>query len=362
LVVDDSAFARSMIIKRLDSDPDLEVVGFAKDGLDAVEQVRKLNPDVVTLDVTMPNLDGLGALERIMAECPTPVVMLSALTGEQTHATIKALELGAVDFFLKPAVASPAGTDTSTLELIEKVKIAARITRDRLGPGKSNVSKTASKRNKREVQPGENQEKPGLVAPLQNVLVIGASTGGPRALTELIPQLPASLPAAVLIVQHMPAGFTDSFSERLNQLSDLDVKEAAKGDQLKTGQVLLAPGGYHMKVNGNGQIVLDKSPAVCGVRPSVDVTMESVVRTYGPITKGLVLTGMGSDGTFGSSLIKTVGGQITVEAESTCAVYGMPRSVVEKGYADVILPLNKIAEEICRICRFRSTKKREVPA
>ena len=339
LVVDDSAFARSTISKTLNSDPQIEVVGVARDGIEALEQVKNLKPSVVTLDVTMPRMDGLAALGRIMAECPTPVVMLSAQTGEQTHATIEALELGAVDFFLKPSVISPAGSSDMASDLLAKVKMAATVSAIRLRPRARSISSM----NRFESRNGRTRVK-------DKVLVIGASTGGPRALSQVIPDIPMDIPAAILIVQHMPAGFTRSLSERLNQASHINVKEAEEGDSLENGTALLAPGGYHMVVDKSGKIVLNQDPLVCGVRPSVDVTMESVVKAYGAATRGVVLTGMGSDGTKGATLIRNAGGEIVVEHESTCAVYGMPRSIVESGNADKIIPLSEVAEEIARMC------------
>lgn len=340
LIVDDSAFARSVIAKKLDTDPGIAVAGFARDGADALEKIRELKPDVVTMDITMPEMDGLTALEHIMAGNPLPVIMLSALTGPQTHATITALELGAVDFFLKPSVANPAGTDESTLELIQKIKTAAAVPGKRLVP---------SKKIKGPRRPGSHPTK-GAIPNMVNVLVIGSSTGGPRALAELIPDIPPNLPTGILIVQHMPPGFTQSLAQRLDQLSQLHVKEAEDGDVVKPGQALMAPGDYHMAVNRDGIIELNQDPPVCGVRPSVDVTIESVVRAYGSSSLAVVLTGMGSDGAKGAAMIKAVNGQVKVEHESTCAVYGMPKCIADAGNADKIVPLNRMAREIVDMC------------
>lgn len=341
LIVDDSAFARSVIAKKLDTDPGIAVAGFARDGAEALERIRTLKPDVVTMDVTMPEMDGLTALERIMTGSPLPVIMLSALTGPQTEATITALELGAVDFFLKTSIANPAGVDDSTLELIQKVKTAAAVSGKRLVPNPK------KKRPRQQAPPVTKSAMPEMV----NVLVIGTSTGGPKALAELMPDIPNNLPTGILIVQHMPPGFTNSFARRLDQLSRLQVKEAEDGDVVKPGRALLAPGDYHMVVNRDGIIELNQDPPVCGVRPSVDVTMESVVRAYGSSSLGVVLTGMGSDGSKGAAMIKAVNGQVKVEDESTCAVYGMPKSVADDGNADKIVPLNRMAREIVKMCQ-----------
>ncbi len=349
LVVDDSAFARSTITAKLVSDPEIEVVGHARDGIEAVEMVKGLKPSVVTMDVTMPRMDGLEALERIMLEIPTPVVMLSALTGEGAAATIRALELGAVDFFLKPSVANPTGINASTKELIDKVKVAARAKlsgpRKAAGPGQSrpSVEKPAKRRATR----------------IERVVVIGSSTGGPQALSQVMPDLPGDIPALILMVQHMPQGFTRSLAQRLDQLSQLDVREAREGELVGPGLALLAPGDYHMTVGVNGKIGLNRESPECGVRPSVNVTMEAAARVYGSSVLGVVLTGMGSDGTRGASLIKAAGGRVIVEDESTCTVYGMPASVVEAGKADAVIPRHELAREIVRMCEQRPGMRRQ---
>ena len=344
LIVDDSAFVRSVIAKKMAADPEIEVVGTARDGLDALEQVKRLKPDVVTMDVTMPQLDGLGALERIMDEIPTAVVMLSALTGPQSQATIRALELGAVDFYLKPSVAAPGGTGESETELIQKIKVAANIP----------IAKLVKRIKKANVARPANGQKPLPASRFNRVVVIGSSTGGPRALGELIPDLPGNLPAAYLLVQHMPPGFTNSLAERLNLSSQITVKEAKTGDRVLPGQALVAPGGYHMVLTGDGRVRLHQGAQVCGVRPSVDVTMTSAAEIFGAGTLGVVLTGMGSDGTQGAAAIKKAGGSILVEDEQTCAVYGMPRSVYDSGNADMVLTLDKISREIASLCGKRA--------
>jgi two-component system chemotaxis response regulator CheB len=341
LVVDDSSFARSTIVAKLTTDPEIEIAGQARDGIEAVEKVKELKPAVVTMDVTMPRMDGLVALDRIMVECPTPVVMLSALTAEGAEATVRALELGAIDFFLKPSIANPAGVDKSTSDLITKIKVASKV----------KVSRRRKAAVLDRVRPRTEKPVKRRSTRIERVVVIGSSTGGPQALSHVIPELPGDIPALILIVQHMPQGFTRSLADRLDQLSQLDVKEAQEGDQIGPGLVLLAPGDYHMIVNMNGKIGLNQGPPECGVRPSVNLTMEAVARIYGSSAVGVVLTGMGSDGTRGASLIKAGGGRVIVEDESTCAVYGMPASVVAAGKADSILPRHKIAGEIVRICQ-----------
>ena len=338
LVVDDSAFARFAISNKLQAAPDIKVVDFARDGAEALEKVMARKPDVVTLDVEMPRMDGLTALKRIMTVCPTPVVMISTLTGNGTQATIRALELGAVDFFLKPSLTRPAGADGTGDDLITKLKIAARVKVSQLG--KIASPKLVRSKPERSVE--------SRLASSREVVVIGSSTGGPRALYQVIPALPADIPAAILVVQHMPPGFTKSMADRLNELSEITVKEAEAGDMLRHGEAFVAPGGYHMMVKKDRFVGLNQAPPVCGVRPSVDVTMESVALVFGASTTGIVLTGMGCDGTNGTSLIKAAGGKV-IEDESSCSVYGMPKSVADAGNADRIVPLPGIASELVRM-------------
>jgi two-component system chemotaxis response regulator CheB len=341
LVVDDSTFARSTIVAKLETDPEIEVVGQARDGVEAVEMTKELKPSVVTMDVTMPRMDGLASLERIMVECPTPVVMLSALTGEGTEATIRALELGAVDFFLKPSVANPAGTKESTGELLEKIRVAVKARLPRRGAPPKPVTRRSRPRSTK----------------LEKVVVIGSSTGGPQALSQVMPAIPRDIPACIMIVQHMPKGFTKSLAKRLDELSELEVKEAQAGDLAEPGMALLAPGDYHMTIGMDGRIVLGQGPTECGVRPSVNVTMEAVARVYGAASMGVVLTGMGSDGTRGAKLIRAAGGRVIVQDEATCAVYGMPGSVVNAGQADSVLPLSNIAGEVTYLCQERTARR-----
>lgn len=338
LIVDDSAFARSSIERSLKTDRKIEIVGAAKDGLEAIQMVRQLSPDVVTLDVEMPRMNGLTALERIMALKPTRVVMLSSLTRQGSETTIKALELGAVDFVLKPSPSNPVGREGAALELLRKIKTAAVATL--LGP----------RPTVRLVQPpqGKAPVSRRSASQMRKVVVIGSSTGGPRALVDLVPGIPAEIPAAFLLIQHMPAGFTRSLSERLDKASVIRVREAKHGDFLEPGLALLAPGGFHLTVV-KGRVVLTEDPPVHGVRPSVDVTMESIVNAYGKSTVGVVLTGMGSDGTRGASLIRGAGGPITVQDEATCAVYGMPKSILDAGYANIEAPIEEIARHISQV-------------
>lgn len=334
LIVDDSAYMRFVLRKGLEEDPDLTVVDTAKDGLDALAKIEALKPDVVTLDLEMPRMDGFETLKRLMAVSPLPVIILSSLSQEGADATVRALRLGAVDFVPKPA-GGAIDFQVVRQELVGKIKQVAGLNSSKLGLPRS-VPTIERIGPEQAVRPRETR----------GVVVIGASTGGPRALHEVIPQLPASLPSGVLIVQHMPPGFTRSLAQRLDEISSLRVKEAAPGDRVQPGLALLAPGNYHMTVSSGGYISLNQSPPQHGVRPSVDVTMEAAAEVYGSTTIGVILTGMGADGTRGAALIKRSGGQVIAEDESTCVIYGMPRSAVEAKVVDRTAPLDRIASEI----------------
>lgn len=335
-LVDDSAFLRHVLAKRLEAVADIQVVGSASNGIDALAQIPALKPDVVILDVEMPRMDGLTALERIMQECPTPVVMLSAYTQRGARITIQALIRGAVDFVTKPA----GNTDIREVidELANKIQIAAGSSLPAAGRDlKSRTTHQAVGTGQNPIQQGDP------------MIVIGASTGGPRALQLILSQLPADLPAAVAVVQHMPIGFTSSLAQRLDESSPLTVKEASKHERLTHGLVLLAPGDHHLVFQRARRATLDNGPKRNHVRPAVDVTMESAVESFGANTIGVVLTGMGSDGTAGAECIKAAGGRVIAEHKSSCVIYGMPRSVVEAGLADDTVPLRRIASKIVKL-------------
>jgi len=350
LVVDDSALARMVISRRISLDPGIEVVGVAFDGIDALEKVKTLKPDVVTLDVEMPRMDGLTTLSRIMAESPTAVVMLSRLTEEDAEVTIKALEAGAVDFFLKPSMVDKGGLSNAIAGLNDKIKMAGRVDISR-------VVRSLRRGISRYRGAESLLASPARISgprPQKNVVIIGSSTGGPKALCEIVPGLPRDLPASILIVQHMPMGFTRSLARRLAQLSQVEVREAASGDKLGAGQALVAPGNYHMVVGEADDVSLNQEPARNGVRPSIDVTMESVAANAGYRCIGVVLTGMGSDGKNGAAAIKKSGGIVIAQDEPTSVIYGMPRSVAECGCADKVLPLHQITQEVVDLCKART--------
>ncbi len=369
LIADDSAFMRMVLSNLFNGQPDFEVVDIAMNGKDAIGKILKLKPDLLTMDVNMPVLDGLAALEIIMKDCPLPVIMLSSLTQEGTDATIRALELGAVDFISKTGD-SISKIDTIENEILEKYRAAA----------KANISFSRSRQNmpvqpiqspdafhgfKRVAMPerrgyrfdtgslkgshvGEVKKQTGkqIIRHIPNeanassvnnrLVAIGTSTGGPKALQSLVTKLPGDLPCGVVIVQHMPAGFTKSLADRLNNISEIAVKEAENHDIIKAGQVYIAPGNYHMTIvnkHGIREIQLDQTPPVGNHRPAVDVLFKSVV-PFGHEVVAVILTGMGCDGSAGMKQIKAAGGYIIAEDESTAVVYGMPKVVVDIGNAD----------------------------
>ena len=369
LVVDDSAFMRKIITDILAGSPEIEVIGKARSGQEAIEKVTELRPDVVTMDIEMPGLDGLQALGYIMSECPTPVIMLSGAESRQADVTMTAFQYGAVDFILKPSGNISLDMTKIKEEIVKKVKAASSVQVHKLGfieevHKRGSIEEVHKRGSIEEGKKSRTIEVKSLKENTEHVkkslfhkiIVIGSSTGGPRALQQIIPLLPSNLNAPVLVVQHMPAGFTKSLAERLNSQSVIKVREAEEGDILQSGTVYIAPGDFHMtikqqKINGDLKevIALTKDEKVQGVRPSVDVLLNSVAPIFGQNSLGVILTGMGSDGTDGIRKLKLAGGKVMAEDESTCVVYGMPRSVIEQKLADYILPIGKIAENIAQI-------------
>ncbi|OIQ51501.1 Chemotaxis response regulator protein-glutamate methylesterase of group 1 operon [Pseudodesulfovibrio hydrargyri] len=339
LVVDDSAFMRKAISTMLDKDPGITVVGVARNGRVGLDMVRKLDPDVVTMDIEMPEMDGLTALRHIMMECPRPVLMVSSLTTEGAESTLKAMELGAVDFI--PKQLSKVSLDIIKIErdLIEKVKtVAARKMRHvaarAAAPRKVRRPVTATRAGGR---------------PVRDVVAIGVSTGGPPVVQKILSSLPADFPAGILIAQHMPAAFTGPFAARLDSVSQITVKEAENGDVLRPGHAYVAPGGRHIildqKVSHINVLVTDE-PADALYKPSANVLIGSVAQAVGRRGLGVILTGMGNDGCEGIRALKGKGGRALAQSDSTCVVYGMPKAVVENNLADEIVDLDDMAESI----------------
>jgi two-component system chemotaxis response regulator CheB len=341
VVVDDSAYVRKVVREILSRSPFIDVVGTARDGREALDVVEELQPDVVTCDLIMPELDGVGFVREQMERRPVPIIIMS-VAKETAEAALTALELGAIDFVQKPtALASEKIFEVST-ELIEKVKAAGNIALNRIPAARAAEITPAS-----ETAPGI----PGNHS--VDLVVIGISTGGPQALKRLIPQLAEDFPVPVAMVMHMPIGYTEMYAAKLNEQSRVKVREAREGDELKPGRVFLAPAGRHLtlKRDSNGTVVthLDARPFNMLHRPAVDVLFQSAAEVYGNRVLGVVMTGMGSDGKQGAAWIKAQGGLVFTEAESSCVVYGMPSVVVDAGLSDRSVPLEQMARAISEV-------------
>lgn len=347
LVVDDSAFVRRAIIRMFENSADIEVVGFASDGAGAVQLAATLHPDVITLDVQMPVLDGLAALELIMRQCPTPVIMFSSLTGKGGEKTLKALEMGAVDFIDKSSAGGNMDIVALARELTAKILVASRVDLDKL----PTVSLQAANEEGAALRPASRT----CARPQRSeteVVLIGTSTGGPPALQTVLSQLPAGLPYPVLVVQHMAPGFTASLAKRLDRASFVQVSEARDGEPVLPGRVYVAPAGWHLRLvrqAGMLRVVLDPESGGYLHTPSVDVLFQSAAEVCGKRTLGVVLTGMGRDGAAGAAAIKEAGGKLMVESEDTAIVFGMPKAVLDGTEVDAVVPLYRVAETIARL-------------
>ena len=346
LIIDDSAFMRRVISDIISSDSRFEVVGTASNGKDGLEQVKALNPDVISLDVQMPIMDGLTMLKKLQSTMPTPVVMMSTLTKEGAKETIEALELGAFDFLGKPSNIFKVNSEEIKEELLEKLFLAANEGKRAVADIKPPIIST--------ILSNQNRVKTPMKQGLSNNLVaIGTSTGGPRALQYVLPYLPPNINAGIVVVQHMPPGFTKSLATRLDQLSSIHVKEAEHGDIIKNGWAYIAPGDRHLVVceknDGSLYIELSNEAPVGGHKPAVNVMMRSIANLQQRQYIGVIMTGMGADGMLG---LKDLTGKrnihIVAQDEASCVVYGMPKSVVEAGLANEIVSLNKISETITK--------------
>jgi len=343
MIVDDSAVMRQLLAEILRQDPDLEVVGSAPDPFMAWEKLTTLKPDVLTLDVEMPRMDGLTFLEKLMRSRPMPVVMVSSLTERGCQTTLRALELGAIDFVTKPKIDVAQGTVELGPEIVEKVKIAARA---RLRPHRAAPATIT-------VRPPAPSAS--LIETTNKVICIGASTGGTEALVDVLTALPSDVPG-IAIVQHMPPGFTRSFAQRLDQCCRIRVKEAADGDRILPGHALLAPGGLHMAILRSGAVYkvrVGQGEPVNRHRPSVDVLFNSAAKYVGANAVGVILTGMGNDGARGMLAMRNAGARTMAEDESTCVVFGMPKEALAMGGAEKAVPLPQIAGRILALVHDR---------
>ncbi|ULA63071.1 MAG: hypothetical protein LZF86_100069 [Nitrospira sp.] len=341
VIVDDSALMRQVLTQLLSKDRDIEVVGAAPDPYIAREKIKALNPDVITLDVEMPKMDGLTFLEKLMRGRPMPVVMVSSLTEAGCQTTLRALELGAVDFITKPKIDLREGMEDLADDLIAKVKAAAS----------ANVRGTATDSN-RAAQTAASKPvthlPSAMIKTTDTIIAIGSSTGGTEAVKDVLAVLPPNTPP-ILITQHMPERFTKTWADRMNQLCRISVKEAQDGDSVLPGHALVAPGSYHMTLVRSGarySVRIDQEPPVNRHRPSVDVLFDSVARYAGANAVGVILTGMGGDGAKGMLAMKQAGAYTIAQNEESCVVFGMPKEAIKLGGVDKIVPLGDIASAV----------------
>ncbi|TAJ33465.1 MAG: chemotaxis response regulator protein-glutamate methylesterase [Nitrospirae bacterium] len=344
LIVDDSALMRQVLKELLSQDPEIEVVGVAADPYIARERIKTLNPDVLTLDVEMPRMDGLTFLEKLMAGHPMPVVMVSSLTEAGCQTTLRALELGAVDFFTKPKIDLRDGLEALAQELADKVKAAAQVHVRSRDPAASS----------RDVA-GTRATLTAMIKTTDTIIAIGASTGGTEAIREVLEVLPPNTPP-IIITQHMPEKFTKAFADRLNGLCQITVKEAEDGDSVLTGHALIAPGNFHMTLQRSGArycVRLNQAPPVNRHRPSVDVMFHSVAQYAGGNSIGVIMTGMGKDGAAALFEMKQAGAYTIAQDESSCVVFGMPNEAIKLGGVDKILPLAQIPSSLLARVRMQ---------
>ncbi|QCY13913.1 chemotaxis response regulator protein-glutamate methylesterase [Pseudomonas sp. MPC6] len=370
LVVDDSGFFRRRVSEILAADPNIQVVGTATNGKEAIDQALALKPDVITMDYEMPMMDGITAVRHIMQRCPTPVLMFSSLTHEGARVTLDALDAGAVDFLPKNFEDISRNPEKVKQLLCEKILSISRSNR-RVGaysapapvaaptPAPSSVSSYSSSAPARPAPapapvparayaPASSSPAPKRKA--YKLVAIGTSTGGPVALQRVLTQLPANFPAPIVLIQHMPAAFTKAFAERLDKLCRIHVKEAEDGDLLRPGLALLAPGGKQMMIDGRGAVKILPGDERLNYRPCVDITFGSAAKSYGDKVLAVVLTGMGADGREGARLLKQSGSSIWAQDEASCVIYGMPMAIVKAELADAVYGLDEIGRHLVEAC------------
>jgi two-component system chemotaxis response regulator CheB len=369
LIAEDSSFMRRVLKMLLTSDPQIEVVGEARDGVEALLLSEALNPDVITMDINMPRKSGLEVTEEIMSTRPRPIVIVSSEARDRAEPALRALELGAIDFVAKPANGVDLDMESVRDELLRKVKIAAKVhvvrnaarrtpmmvansATDESLVSRKDVSQADIRGTRAGAQlPAQPVPGNGAQATVRHgapipVIVLAASTGGPAALMSVLPRLPGNFPGAILLVQHMPASFTTQFSRQLAEVCALHVKEVESGELIRSGTVYVCPGANHLRVSPSGRLLLDDGPRVNGHRPSADLTMESVADYAGSMGVAVVLTGMGNDGAKGVQALKAAGGYVIVQDESTSIIFGMPSEAIRTGAVDVVHPLDGICNAI----------------
>jgi two-component system chemotaxis response regulator CheB len=357
LIVDDSAFMRRVLQGIIASDPQLEVCGEARDGRDAVTQTEALKPDVVSMDINMPHMDGLQATEIIMSTNPHPILIVSSESREGAEVTLKALQLGAIDFVAKPTGGVDLDMSSVREEICRKLKMAAKVrvvrtaTRSKL---QQDVASSSPRSEPVAASFGQGVPNGGLSAAALvhrgagkfPIVVMASSTGGPATLMKFVPYFPKDFPGAVMLVQHMPGNFTAQFSQQLVEVSRIRVKEAESGEIIVPGQLYVCPGSHHMRVSPTGRVLLDDGPRIGGYRPCADLTLESAAEYAGPMTIGVVLTGMGNDGAKGVQAVRAAGGHTIAQDESTAVIFGMPQEAIKTGAVDQVVPMESIYQAI----------------
>ena len=356
LVVDDSAFMRKVLHTMISADPQMEICGEARDGRDAVTQTDALKPDVISMDINMPHMDGLQATEIIMSTNPRPIVIVSSESREGAEVTLKALQLGAIDFVAKPSGGIDLDMSSVKDEICRKLKMAAKVRVVRTATRSKLQQEVASSAPRTEAQPANfpqaaPEERNNVAAAARGggrfpIIVVASSTGGPATLMKFVPEFPKDFPGAVILVQHMPGNFTAQFSKQLGEVSSLKVKEAEAGEIIVPGQLYICPGSHHMRVSPTGRVSLDDGPRISGYRPCADLTFESAADYAGPMALGVILTGMGNDGAKGAQAIRAAGGHVIAQDESTAIIFGMPQEAIKAGAVDQVLPMEHIYHAI----------------
>lgn len=350
LLVDDSAFMRKVLQEIISSDPQMEVAGQAKDGIEAVAMADSLRPDVIAMDLNMPRMDGLQATERIMSQNPRPIVVVSSESREGAASTLCALELGAIEFVPKPSSGVDLDLKSVGEELNRKLRMAAKVrvvrTAARVKPNHGAVRHPAAHSSPASK---ESDASSGRRFP---VIVLAASTGGPATIMRLAPGIAEDFPAAILVVQHMPPAFSSQYAVQLAEVTDLEVKEAQSNETLRPGVIYVCPGSHHLRVTPQGRISLDDGPRIGGYRPCADVAMESAAAFAGPMAIGVVLTGMGNDGSRGVQSIKAAGGLVLAQNEASAVIFGMPAEAIKTGAVSQVLPLEQICAAIDKRVRL----------
>ncbi|MGH9731259.1 MAG: protein-glutamate methylesterase/protein-glutamine glutaminase [Candidatus Acidiferrales bacterium] len=340
LIVDDSAFMRKVLHGIIAADPEMEVVGNAKDGREAISMAESLKPDVITMDINMPHMDGLQATEHIMSQNPRPIVVVSSESREGAASTLIALELGAIDFVSKPSSGIDLDMKSVADDLIRKLRMAAkvRVIRTAARP-KPHVGDAHHSAGRVELS---TEGSDGNIAGHFPIVVIAASTGGPATVMRLAAAFPADFPAAVVLVQHMPANFTSQYAIQLADVTEIEVKEAEANEPLRQSTLYVCPGSHHLRISSSGRIVLEDGPRISGYRPCADVTMETAAKWAGAMTVGIVLTGMGNDASLGAQAIRAAGGIVIAQDEATSVIFGMPAEAIKTGAVSQVLPLDQI--------------------